>query len=52
MSIIKDIGCPDLSLLNRERYTDASQMQKYAGIAPVIESSGKKTWTHWRYSCP
>lgn len=37
---------------NRERYTDASQMQKYAGIAPVIESSGKKTWTHWRYSCP
>ncbi|MFT6031009.1 MAG: hypothetical protein ACI8O8_002757 [Oleiphilaceae bacterium] len=32
--------------------TIASQMQKYAGIAPVIESSGKKTWTHWRYSCP
>jgi hypothetical protein len=27
-------------------------MQKYKGIAPVIESSDKKTWTHWRYSCP
>ena len=27
-------------------------MQKYAGIAPVIERSGKKMWTHWRYSCP
>jgi transposase len=37
---------------NRERYEDASEIQKYAGIAPVIESSGKKTWTHWRYSCP
>jgi len=37
---------------NKERYTDASQIQKYAGIAPVIESSGKKTWTHWRYNCP
>lgn len=37
---------------NRDRYHDASELQKYAGIAPVIERSGKKTWTHWRYSCP
>lgn len=37
---------------NRERYNDASDLQKYAGIAPVIERSGKKMWTHWRYSCP
>jgi transposase len=37
---------------NRERYSDASELQKYAGIAPVIERSGKKMWTHWRYSCP
>jgi len=37
---------------NRERYHDASELQKYAGIAPVIERSGKKMWTHWRYSCP
>ncbi len=37
---------------NRERYSDASELQKYAGIAPVIERSGKKKWTHWRYSCP
>lgn len=37
---------------NRERYTEASELQKYAGIAPVIERSGKKKWTHWRYSCP
>jgi transposase len=37
---------------NRDRYKDASELQKYAGIAPVIERSGKKMWTHWRYSCP
>ena len=27
---------------NRDRYNDASDLQKYAGIAPVIERSGKK----------
>ena len=37
---------------NRDRYDNASELQKYAGIAPVIERSGKKMWTHWRYSCP
>lgn len=37
---------------DRDRYNDAADLQKYAGIAPVIESSGKKMWTHWRYSCP
>lgn len=37
---------------NRERYHSATELQKYAGIAPVIEQSGQKKWTHWRYSCP
>ena len=37
---------------NRERYHCASALQKYAGIAPVIEQSGQQKWTHWRYSCP
>jgi len=37
---------------NRDRYQSASELQKFAGIAPVIEQSGKKKWTHWRYSCP
>lgn len=36
----------------RERYKDATELQKYAGIAPVIERSGNKMWVHWRYSCP
>ena len=37
---------------DRSRYEDASDVQKYAGIAPVIERSGQKMWVHWRYSCP
>jgi len=36
---------------NRERYHCAQEIQKYAGIAPVTERSGKKEWIHWRYSC-
>jgi transposase len=36
----------------RSRYENASAMQKYAGIAPVMESSGTRSWTHWRYACP
>lgn len=37
---------------NRDRYQDASEVQKYAGVAPVTEASGKSSWTHWRYACP
>jgi transposase len=36
----------------RERYQSAAQLQKYAGIAPVTERSGKKCWVHWRLQCP
>lgn len=37
---------------DRSRYNSADEIQKYGGIAPVIERSGQKSWTHWRYSCP
>jgi transposase len=37
---------------DRERYADAGQMQKYSGVAPVTERSGKKCWVHWRLQCP
>ena len=37
---------------DRSRFTTAQQMQRYSGIAPVRESSGKKNWVHWRWSCP
>lgn len=37
---------------NRDRYQSPGEIQKYAGIAPVTERSGKKEWVHWRWSCP
>lgn len=36
----------------RERFTSAAEVQKYAGIAPVTERSGQKNWIHWRWQCP
>jgi len=35
----------------RERFSSAAEVQKYAGIAPVTERSGQKTWIHWRWQC-
>lgn len=37
---------------DRSRFSSAADIQQYAGIAPVIEQSGQKKWTHWRHSCP
>ena len=36
----------------RDRYASAAALQRYAGIAPVTERSGKKSWVHWRLQCP
>ena len=36
----------------RERFKSAADIQKYSGIAPVTERSGKKHWVHWRLQCP
>jgi len=36
----------------RERCTSADALQKYAGIAPVTERRGKKSWVHGRLQCP
>ena len=36
----------------RERYGSAVEGQTYAGIAPVMERSGKQSWVHWRYQGP
>src|SRR4029434_6161364 len=36
----------------RDRYVSAAELQKYAGIAPVTERSGKKSWVPWRLQCP
>lgn len=37
---------------DRDRFTTAAQIQTYSGIAPVIERSGKQSWTHARWHCP
>jgi len=37
---------------DREKYKDAGEVQKMSGIAPVVEASGKTTWTHWRWAAP
>ncbi|RLA05237.1 MAG: IS110 family transposase [Gammaproteobacteria bacterium] len=36
----------------RDRFKNAAEVQKYVGIAPVTERSGKKHWVHWRWQCP
>jgi transposase len=36
----------------RDRFQGAHELQKYSGIAPVTERSGKKSWVHWRWQCP
>lgn len=36
----------------RERFQSAADLQKFSGIAPVTERSGKKSWVHWRWQCP
>jgi transposase len=37
---------------DRSRWTDATDLQKYSGIAPVVERSGKSLWVHRRLSRP
>ncbi len=36
---------------DRRRYKSAAEIQQYAGIAPVTERSGKRSWIHWRWQC-
>lgn len=36
---------------NRGRFNSAEEIQNYAGIAPVTERSGQKSWVHWRWQC-
>jgi transposase len=35
-----------------ERYPTAQALQKYAGLAPVREKSGRQLWIHWRWAAP
>lgn len=34
---------------DRERFKTAADVQRYGGVAPVTERSGKQSWVHWRF---
>ena len=36
----------------RERWVSADELLRFSGVAPVVERSGKSSWTRWRYFCP
>lgn len=36
---------------DRDRFASATEVQRYAGIAPVVERSGNRCWVHWRIAC-
>jgi hypothetical protein len=36
----------------RERCQSAAEIHRCSGIAPVVASSGKQHWVHWRWACP
>lgn len=37
---------------DRTLYPQPSSLQKYAGVAPVLEKSGNQIWIHWRWNAP
>ena len=37
---------------DRDRFSSASEVQSFSGIAPVVKRSGKQRWVHWRWACP
>jgi transposase len=37
---------------DRGRWHSADELSRLAGVAPVIERSGKSCWVRWRYFCP
>lgn len=34
---------------DHSRFSSAAEVQRYCGVAPVTERSGKQNWVHWRY---
>lgn len=36
---------------DRDRFASAAEVQRYAGVAPVVERSGNRCWVHWRIAC-
>jgi len=51
----RDIFAPRLLAAmgsDRQRFDNSDEEARLAGVAPVLERSGKKSWTHWRKGCP
>ena len=49
------VGAPRLAAAfgtDRTRWQAATELQTYAGIAPVTERRGKTCWVHHRLACP
>ena len=38
--------------VDRNRWANAEELQKYYGIAPVTEKSGRQRYVHWRWRAP
>jgi hypothetical protein len=36
---------------DRARFNSVQEIQNYAGLSPVTERSGQKSWVHWRWQC-
>lgn len=37
---------------DRGRWTSADELLRFSGVAPVVERSGRSSWTRWRFFCP
>jgi transposase len=37
---------------DRSVYPEPANLQKYVGVAPVLEKSGAQFWVHWRWNAP
>jgi len=37
---------------DRSLYPEPGSLQKYGGLAPVVERSGRQAWVHWRWHAP
>jgi len=50
-----DALAPRLAALfgtDRGRFESAEGLATFTGVAPVVERSGERMWTHWRWRCP
>lgn len=37
---------------DRDRWANVGELQRLCGVAPVVEKSSTRSWTHWRWNAP